>query len=283
MEVNPGDISAAKIAAYVQAGVNRVSLGVQAFQEHLLKDMNRPHGAEEIQQTVTMLRAGGISNLSMDVILRLPGQTLRDVEETLEKLIELRPNQISVYDLDVHENTVYGMWRRQGRLPLAAEEEHAQMAEYVAQTLGKAGFRHYELSNFAQPGFESRHNLMYWGNQSYLGLGPGAFSYMNGIRYQFAGSVESYLKKTFAENWKNEIEEQLSPENIEKETLLTGIRLEEGVDLVRFSLIRSTLEKTLESLIQEKLIARHGTRVKFTSRGKLVADVILASFAQMKL
>ena len=110
------------------------------------------------------------------------------------------------------------------------------MSEKVIQTLENAGFRHYELSNFAQPGFESKHNLIYWNNQRYLGLGPGAFSYLDGVRYQFAGSVESYLRKVLAGEWTNEVEDRLSPAEIEKETLLTGIRLKEGIDLRRLPL-----------------------------------------------
>ena len=281
VEVNPGDISPAKIEAYRKLGVNRVSLGVQAFQEHLLKDMNRPHGTEEVNRTVEVLRQAGLTNISMDMILLLPNQTVADIEETLKRLLELNPNQISVYDLDVHERTVYGQRRREGRLKLASEAEHAVMAEQVVQGLESAGFIHYELSNFAKPGFESRHNLIYWKNQSYLGLGPGAFSYMNGIRYQFSDSVDGYFRKTLARDWTNQTEDRLKEEEIEKESLLTGIRLKEGMDLRRLALLREKTEKAAEIYIQEGLLEKDGFRLKFTVKGKLVAETILCSFAQI--
>ena len=282
MEVNPGDISPAKIEAYRKLGVNRVSLGAQAFQEHLLKDMNRPHGTEEVTRTVEALRQAGLTNISMDMILLLPNQTVADIEETLKRLLELNPNQISVYDLDVHERTVYGQRRREGRLKLASEPEHAVMAEQVVQRLESAGLIHYELSNFAKPGFESRHNLIYWNNQSYLGLGPGAFSYMNGIRYQFSDSVDGYFRKTLARDWTNQTEDRLTEEEIEKESLLTGIRLKEGMDLRRLALLREKTEKAAEIYIQEGLLEKDGFRLKFTPKGKPVAELILRRFAKVQ-
>ncbi len=282
VEVNPGDVDQAKIEAYRQAGVNRVSLGVQAFQEHLLKDMNRPHGTEEVMRTVEDLRHEGLANISMDMILNLPGQTEANVEETLKRLLDLEPNQISVYDLDVHERTVYGQRRREGCLPLGVEEVHARMAELVSRTLESEGLRQYELSNFARCGYESKHNLIYWDNQPYLGLGPGAFSYMNGVRYQFSDSVEEYFKKTECADWKLKTEDVLTPEEIEKETLLTGIRLREGVDLRRFKILKAQFEETAENFLKEGLLEKDGFRLKFTSRGKLLADLILQRFAQVK-
>lgn len=281
VEVNPGDISDSKVAAYQRAGVNRVSLGVQAFQEHLLKDMNRPHGTHEVESTVQLLRKAGLKNMSMDMILNLPNQTVADVSETIQKIIELGPNQISVYDLDVHEKTAYGQRRRDGRLNLGSEDQHALMAEKVSKGLEAAGFVHYELSNFAKPGWESKHNLIYWNNQQYLGLGPGAFSYMHGIRYQFAGSVEQYLKKVISDEWTNETEDRLTPEEIDKETLLTGLRLKEGFDLRRLEVLREAAEKAAEIFIQEGLLEKDDYRLKFTVRGKPVAETILKKFAQI--
>ena len=281
IEVNPGDISQEKINTYCLAGVNRVSLGVQSFQERLLRDMNRPHAVKEIEQTVQMLRESGLANMSMDIIVHLPDQTIDDVDETLKKILKLEPNQVSVYDLDVHEKTTYGLRRREGRLNLPSEDEHALMSERVIQTLENAGFRHYELSNFAQPGFESKHNLIYWNNQRYLGLGPGAFSYLDGVRYQFAGSVESYLRKVLAGEWTNEVEDRLSPAEIEKETLLTGIRLKEGIDLRRLPLYGLIFENVSQPWIEEGLLEKDGFQLKFTTKGKPVAETILKAFAQV--
>jgi len=281
VEVNPGDVSVNKIKAYQAAGVNRVSLGVQAFQEHLLQDMNRPHGAHEIEQTVCLLREAGLSNISMDIILNLPGQSVSDVEETLRRILLLGANQVSVYDLDVHDKTAYGLRRREGRLKLSSEEDHARMAETVTRTLESAGLMHYELTNYARPGWESRHNLIYWRNQPYLGLGPGAFSYLNQVRYQFADSVESYLKKVGEKDWTHIAEDCLTPEEIEKETLLTGIRLHEGIDLRRLNLLRNKVEQVVTLWVQEGMLEKDGFRLKFTPQGKPVAEIMLRKLAQI--
>lgn len=282
VEVNPGDIDRDKIDAYKRAGVNRVSLGVQAVQPRLLQDMNRPHLFSEVEQTIASLREAAITNLSMDIILNLPGQTLADVSETLDRLLKFEPNQVSVYDLDVHEKTVYGQRRRMGRLKLASETDHAAMAELVANRLESAGMVHYELSNFARPGFESRHNLIYWDNQPYLGLGPGAFSYMENCRFQTAASVADYFQKSARNDWAPQTEDRLTPEEIEKETFLTGIRLSSGIDTRRLTLLREEFEKKALDYLEEGLLEKDGFRLKFTSTGKLIAENILQNFAQIE-
>lgn len=281
VEVNPGDVNKEKIEAYRQSKVNRVSLGVQSFQEKLLQDMNRPHGISEIKNTAEFLHDAGISNLSCDVILNLPGQSMIDMEETIKKVLELKPKQVSVYDLDVHEKTVYGRRQREGILKLADEKQYAEMAEMTAQRLEDAGLLQYELSNFAKPGYESKHNLIYWRNQPYLGLGPGAFSYMNGERYQFAESVESYFKKASSGDWTNHAHDVLTPREVEKETFLTGIRLRDGIDLRRVSLLAPEFEGVARRGLEEGFLEKDGFRLKFTPRGRLVAEVFLRQFAQV--
>lgn len=279
VEVNPGDVDEAKIKAYCQAGVNRVSLGVQALQEKLLKDMNRPHGVTEIYETIALLRNFGIRNVSTDIILNLPDQTLHDVEHTLERLLEMNPDQVSVYDLDVHENTAYGRRRREGQLNLSSSDDHAAMAKLVQGKLESAGMIHYELTNFAKIGFESKHNLIYWHNQPYLGLGPGAFSYLRGVRYQMAGSVAKYFQKSESNLWQPETEDHLTPEEIEKETFLTGIRLKAGIDLRRLDLLRVRMENAAANYLEEGLLEKDGFRLKFTDKGKPMAEWMLQRFA----
>ena len=274
-EVNPGDINKEKLEVYHNLGINRISLGAQSFNEKLLAEINRPHGVREIFDTASLLRKLGFTNISLDLIIRLPDQTLDDVGNALSAAISLDVNQVTVYDLEVHEKTVFGVRMKQGELKLPTVEEHEQMFDLVESMLTQAGYIHYELLSFAKPGFESKHNLIYWNNGEYLGFGPGAFSYMNGVRYQFARDVSRYLKKCAAGELTNDVEDRLTEEEKETETLITGLRLKEGVDLNRFRLIRKRIEEHVLPLVKEKLIEHSGSRIHLTAHGRRVAEKIL--------
>ena len=275
-EVNPGDAGIEKLRYYRRLGINRISLGVQAFQEHLLQDMGRPHGLQEIEEILAAVRAEGFANVSLDFILRLPGQHLDDWKNSLDLAVRWGPGQFSLYDLEVHADTVYGARQRQGRLNLAEEPEHEQMMAFAETFLEEAGYAQYALSAFARPGFESRHNLIYWNNQEYLGLGPGAFSYLDGVRYQFAPTVARYFEKCGRADWKPDQADRLDAEKKELETLLTGLRLREGVDLSRFPLIRRSTEEKTAPLVQKGFLACEGERLLMTRKGRFVAESIFA-------
>ncbi len=275
-EVNPGDVDAEKLREYRRLGINRISLGVQAFQDELLKDMARPHNVNGTIETIKLLKEIGFSNVSFDLIAGLPGQSVEQFRESLEGVVRHGAAQLSLYDLDVHEKTVYGLRRRQGRLNVPDEDRRAEMFEDAVRIMTGAGYGHYEISTFARPGMESRHNLLYWKNQEYLGLGPGAFSYLGGVRYQFAEDVRSYYEKCAAQNWTPAVRDVLSEEEKEKETLFTGIRLSEGVDLKDFRIIRERVERKLNSPEAAELFRVRGSRVSMTLRGRFLAEKALA-------
>jgi len=228
-EFNPGDGDEAKLKALHGLGVNRVSLGCQSFRDGILQRLGRRHTVGDIKETVVKIRDAGITNISFDLMLRLPGQTGEDFRDSVEKCVELGASQVSLYDLEVHEGTPFGRFQKEGKLDLPSEEDHGRMYENAIESLTGAGYEHYEISNFAKPGFASRHNLLYWHNQEYLGLGPGAFSYLNGIRSQLAPDLESYLARCEAGDWKNAVEDNLSDAEKETETFVMGLRLREGV------------------------------------------------------
>lgn len=279
-EVNPGDVDRRKLETYRRLRINRISVGAQSFTDELLKEMNRPHGAQAIEETVRTLRELGFTNISMDLILRLPGQILEDARNSVRQAVALDVSQVVLYDLDVHEKTVYGRRLKQGTLVLPDEAVHERMFSGAETILEKAGYLHYEVANFAKPGFESQHNLLYWTNQEYLGLGPGAFSYLNGVRSQFAPDVNRYLAKCEAGDWAPDESEKISDENKEVETLLTGLRLSRGLELGPFHRIREPLEKAVEELIPQGLVERNGDRVALTRRGRYVAESVIGRIVQ---
>ncbi len=271
-EVNPGDVDEKKLEHYRKAGINRISLGVQAFQDRLLQDMGRAHTVEDTLQTLKMLRALGFENISFDLIAGLPGQSYGEFQESVEKLVELGASQLSLYDLDVHENTVYGARRKRGQLPVPDEDIRAKMYELVSRRLPEAGYLHYEVSTFAKPGCQSRHNLIYWHNQEYLGLGPGAFSYLGGVRYQLTPDVRRWIEKCGQDDWVPDTQDVLTEEEKETETLFTGLRLAEGFDLTRVPKIRARVEKRLEGIKDQELFSREGDVLSLSSRGRFFVE-----------
>jgi len=273
-EVNPGDVSDEKLDRYLDLGINRISLGVQSFENRLLKDMGRIHSARDAVNTYHAVRQRGFRNVSVDLILRLPGQTQKEFQGTLEKSISLGPDQVVLYDLNVHQKTVYGSRLEKGRLDLPNESEHAILWEMAERLLKDAGYIQYEISSFAKPGFQSRHNLVYWHNQEYLGLGPGAYSYMKGKRVVFADSVHRYLEKLSVNDWTNDQEETPDPNEKDIESCLTGLRLKEGIQLNDFPTIKEHLSQEIKRLKESGLVENDHDRWRLTRRGRLLAETV---------
>ncbi len=279
-EFNPGDGDEVKLNALREIGVNRVSLGCQSFRDAILKKLGRRHRVRDIEETVSKIRRAGIANISFDLMLRLPGQNVEDFRDSVRRCIELGAAQVSLYDLEVHEGTLFGQFQKEGKLDLPGEEDHARMYESAIEILTSAGYEHYEISNFAKPGLASRHNLIYWHNQEYLGLGPGAFTYLNGIRSQFASDLAQYLEKCEAMDWKNDSEDRLSEEEKETETLVTSLRLCEGMAPGSFPIIYPALKDRLKTLYNEGLMEIFGGNNRLTTRGKFLSEDVFTFLLQ---
>ncbi len=277
LELNPDDASEEKLRAFRKYGINRISIGVQSFNDRLLQQMGRLHDAEGARRALRLIRETGFTNVSADLILRLPEQTAGDVRDSVGELIKAGVSQVVLYDLDVHEKTVYGLRQRQGRLPLPEEPLHREMFSAALTALENAGFAQYEVSSFARPGFESKHNLIYWRNQDYLGLGPGAFSYLDGTRSQFAGNTTRYLEKCAADDWQPDTAEIISPHNRQVETLLTGLRLAEGIDLAQLPDLRNRLAEALPPFMEKELVQLKENRLSMTREGRFIAETILSA------
>ena len=276
VEANPGDVSTEKARALKALGVNRVSLGAQSFNEATLEKINRSHGARAIGEAFGNFRKAGITNISADLMLALPGETAADVKRSVKELLKLGPKHISLYELVVHEKTVFGALQKKKRLALPDEDASLEMLLFARGAFKKAGYRHYELLSYAKPGYESRHNHIYWANAEYLGLGPGAFSYIDGRRFQLAGSVEEYLKKMKAGDFSAREEETLSKEAREAESFVLALRLLKGVPKQKFRRVISRKKDTIRELIAKGLL---NEKFALTERGQLFAETVFSELA----
>ncbi|HNV85900.1 MAG TPA: radical SAM family heme chaperone HemW [Candidatus Omnitrophota bacterium] len=271
-EWNPGDGDPEMLSKPRGIRINRISLGVQSFDDNLLRTLGRRHSVRDTIETLEKIRGAGIANISLDLMLRIPGQTAEIFRDSLSQCIALKVSQVSLYDLEVHDDTEFGKMLGRGELSLPPEASHGEMYSDAIDSLAAAGYDHYEISNFAIPGFASRHNLIYWRNQEYLGLGPGSFSYLNGVRYQFARDVPRYLEKCEAGIWTNDVEDLLSPRDRATETFVTALRLKEGVRENIVSHLSPELPGRISELCKEGLLEISAGNLRLTRRGQFLCE-----------
>ena len=282
IEANPGDLDADKIAVLKNSAVNRVSLGVQTFDNKMLKKIGRSHLEKDIYENIDRLKLAGFDNISIDLIYALPGQTMDQVKDNVAKAIALDIPHMSLYSLILENHTVFMNRMRRGKLPLPKEELEAEMFEYIISELEKAGFEHYEISNFSKPGFESRHNLMYWDNAEYYGIGAGSSGYVDGVRYKNHGPIRHYLKAVEDGNARINEEHLTQREQMEEEMFL-GLRKKSGVSMERFEekfgqSFQELYGDIIKDLIQQGLMQVDGDHVRMTKRGLFLGDTVAERF-----
>lgn len=279
IEINPGTITEKKLEQYKNSGVNRISIGLQSTNDQLLKQIGRIHNYQQFLEAYQLVQETGFENINVDFMIGLPNQTIQDIKQTLGEIQRLKPNHVSVYSLMVEENTKMEQLIDSCQLQLPDEQLERQMYWYVKNTLELNGYKHYEISNFAKEGKESKHNLNCWEQKEYIGLGVAAHSYLNNIRYSnsvFATSkVWDFTDK--------KIEEKQNLESKKKEYMLLGLRKIEGVSIQKFKekyvdnpifLYRQQLEK----LIAENLLVIDGDFIRLTNKGIDLANLVWEEF-----
>ena len=282
IEANPGDLDQEKIAVLKDSPVNRVSLGVQTFNDRMLKQIGRSHLEKDIYENIANLKKAGFDNISIDLIYALPKQTMEDVKTNVAKAIALDIPHMSLYSLILENHTVFMNRMRRGKLPLPKEDLEAEMFEYIIAELGKAGFEHYEISNFSKPGFESRHNLMYWDNAEYYGIGAGASGYVDGVRYKNHGPIRHYLEAVKAGNARVQEEVLTLKEQMEEEMFL-GLRKKSGVSKKRFEekfgiSFEEQYGAVVSELTEQGLLVPDRDIVRMTKQGLFLGDTVAEKF-----
>jgi len=287
LEANPGTVTFEKLAGYRAAGVNRLSLGIQSFEDRLLSRLGRVHSAKDALLAFDAARRAGFENISIDLMHSLPEQSLSQWREALSQGIALGAEHVSAYALSVEEGTTFAALHHTGALPLPEEEEGAQMFEATAQLLCQAGYRQYEISNFARPGFESRHNSAYWSRASYLGFGAGAHSLLNldrlGLRWKNACDLSSYGEALGRGGIAEQEREQLTLDDAVAESFFLGLRRLDGLDLARLescygsdALARHLAEAA--SLEASGLLIREGDLIRLAPGAVIIANSVFSRF-----
>lgn len=285
IEVNPGTVTKEKLQKYLECGINRLSIGLQAVQDNLLKEIGRIHTFEDFQNVYKWAREVGFENINVDLMIGLPNQTLDDVKESTKKVMALKPEHISVYSLILEENTKLEDLVIKGKLELPDDEIERKMYWYVKKALEKHKYIHYEISNFARPGFESKHNSDCWNQNEYIGIGAAASSFMNNARYENTSDLEEYISNI--ENDKPskniQLQELLDDESKIDEYMMLSLRKISGVNISEFKrkfnqnpIIR--YNKILEKLIKEELIEIDGNNIRLSSKGIDLANLVWEEF-----
>ncbi|MGF0070115.1 MULTISPECIES: radical SAM family heme chaperone HemW [Streptococcus] len=282
IEANPGDLTPDKIAVLEKSAVNRISLGVQTFNDKQLKRIGRSHNEAQIYESIDSLKGAGFDNISIDLIYALPGQTMADVKENVAKAIALDIPHLSLYSLILEHHTVFMNKMRRGKLNLPTEDLEADMFDYIIAKLESHGFEHYEISNFTKPGRESRHNLMYWDNAEYYGVGAGASGYVDGVRYRNRGPIQHYLKGVAQGNPRLE-EEVLTKQEMMEEEFFLGLRKKEGVSISRFEEkfaenFSNRYGDIVEKLTRDGLVQVTDGRLRMTKKGLFLGDTVAEKF-----
>lgn len=287
MEANPGTTDPDKLAAMFAGGVNRISFGVQSFNNELLERIGRIHNVDDVYRSLENARAAGFSNLSIDLMFGLPGQTLEALEDSVNKALALDLPHYSLYSLKVEENTLFHKLYQRDELPLPPEDEEYNMFILLMDRLKAAGYGHYEISNFARPGFESRHNSTYWRNEPYYGLGAGAHGYAGRQRHVNVKGVQPYIDYTTTKLPRletNEVPEQEAMEDF----MMVGLRLLKGVRNSDFAKqfgglqledkFGAVIEKLLKDGLLERVNEAGETGYRLTDQGVLFGNDVFGSF-----
>ena len=284
MEANPGTVTQEKLTDYRRAGINRLSFGLQSANDRELKLLGRIHTWAEFLESFHLARECGFTNINIDLMSALPGQTCESWKDTLKRVTDLNPEHISAYSLIIEDGTPFGekYGSEEGRKLLPDEDSEREMYHETKRFLRECGYERYEISNYAKPGRECRHNIGYWTGVPYLGLGLGASSYMNGSRFAVSSDMQQYLEEkpgTFTDV------EKLTKKDMEEEFFYVGLRMTAGVSLSEFErrfgvTAKEVYPGLMETFVEEKAAEFRGDRFVLTDYGLDVSNYIMAQFLQ---
>ena len=285
IEINPGTVNEEKLKKYKEYGINRLSIGLQSANDKILKNIGRIHDYKQFEETFFYARKCGFKNINVDLMIGLPTQTIEDVKQTLEKIIQKNPEHISVYSLIIEEGTIIEKLINENKLQLPNEETERIMYWTVVNELKENGYNQYEISNFSKKTYESKHNTNCWKQKQYVGLGTSAHSYLNKKRYSNTNNIEEYIKNIQENNISKNItiHEEQTEELTMNEYMLLGLRMIQGININEFKQKFKTdptikYKKILEKLQKENLIQITKTSIKLTKQGIDFGNIVWEEF-----
>jgi oxygen-independent coproporphyrinogen-3 oxidase len=283
IEANPHSLHYEGAAVLSKAGANRVSLGVQAFQNRLLKAIGRVHTSDQIGQSVGALKRAGITNINLDLMFGLPGQGISDWTETLREAVALRPTHLSCYGLILEDETPLARWVSAGIVHLPSDDEQAEMYDLACEMLKEEAYEHYEISNFCEPGMECQHNLLYWHNEPFIALGSGATGYIDGFRYKNMPDIQGYIESWTRHTPYYEYTDQVSLDQEMDETMMVGMRLLRGVEEEAFFRryqvsFRDIYREPIEDLLAKGLVQESNGCLRVTRQGLFLENMVSGAF-----
>lgn len=283
IEINPGTVTEQKLKDYKNCGINRVSIGLQSTDNKILKQIGRIHTYEQFLDTYKLARKIGFNNINIDLMLALPNQTLTILEDSINKVIELNPEHISIYSLILEEGTPLYNLVESKKMHLSDDETERKMYWLVKKKLEERGYKQYEISNFAKQGYESKHNISCWEQKEYIGFGVAAHSYISGIRYSNTSNLHNYIRNVSDLQTIQTIQEIQNKEEQMKEYMILGLRKIEGVQISEFKnkFIQNPLYifmHELDKLVKEELIEIDENSIKLTKKGLDFANIVWEEF-----
>lgn len=285
IEVNPGTVTFEKLQDYFKSGINRISIGLQSTYNYLLEQIGRIHTYQDFLDAYHLARETGFENINIDLMLGLPNQTLQEIENSVQEVIGLEPEHVSIYSLIIEEGTKLAQKLGKSEIELPTDELEREMYWKTKKILEENGYIHYEISNFAKNGYESKHNTNCWNQKEYIGFGAGAHSYTNGVRYSNTSKVEEYINNYELGQSENNfiLHEKQNKEAMQKEYIILGLRKIEGISVQEFKnkYIENPIylyHKELEKLVTEDLLEIDGDRIKLTNKGLDFANLVWQEF-----
>ena len=283
IEANPGTLTVDKLRLMKATGVNRLSIGVQSLDDDCLKTIGRIHTAQEVVESVRMAQEKGFDNISIDLMYGLPGQTMETLKASVEKALTLDVQHISIYGLQLEEGTVFSRQQEMGKLQLPDDEQVEIMYDYITEVLPLNDYTRYEISNYALPGFESKHNCLYWQDVSYLGFGAGAHSYWQGSRYENPADIEQYISRISGGEILGYMEEQVGEKEHMEEFCFLGLRMTSGIKKGKFKEvfnkdIHEVFGETIKEMKGKALLEETNTSLRLTKLGTKYGNVVFGGF-----
>lgn len=283
IEANPGTVDGEKLRLLHGFGINRLSLGVQSFDDGCLKAIGRIHSGQEAAEAVAEAQDAGFANISVDLMYGLPGQDMNMLRESVETALSLGVQHISIYGLQLEEGTVFDKLYQQGKLVLPSDELTEEMYDYITAFLPELGYYRYEISNFALPGYESRHNLSYWQDVPYLGFGSGAHSYWGECRYQNSARIEVYMEEVFQGRAMCHVEEKITEKAHMEEFCFLALRTAGGISVRRFAAafgrdVHELYGEQIRRLVEKGLLLEDRERLCLSPLGMKYGNQVFAEF-----